>query len=65
MEQVGHEFVAPGEDSQVPVVGEAGVEVWRFKAFTSGATLISWEYYQPWDGGDKRAWSFALEVTVK
>jgi predicted secreted protein len=65
VEQVGHRYLEPDGGDQPPAVGAAGKEVWRFKAFATGETLVSWEYFQPWDGGEKKAWTFVLEVTVK
>jgi inhibitor of cysteine peptidase len=65
VDQTGHEYVAPDEGDQPPLVGTAGEEVWRFKALAAGESSISVEYNQPWDGGEKGTWTFVLNVIVK
>ena len=62
VQQTGHEVVEPDADG---VVGAAGSQVWTFKALEKGTTVLSMEYSQPWDGGEKAAWTFELNVTVK
>ena len=72
VEQIGYEFVPadgvalpPSADGRPLAAGAAGVEVWRFKAFAVGESAISVEYSQHWDGGQKRIWTFVLNVTVE
>ena len=60
LEQTNHEFVAPEED----LVGAPGKDVWTFKALEQGATNVSMEYGQPWEGGEKASWTFVLTVDV-
>ncbi|MFC2063268.1 protease inhibitor I42 family protein [Chloroflexota bacterium] len=60
--QTDHTFVPP-EDSGL--AGAAGKEVWTFKALKKGTSDISMKYSQPWEGGEKDAFSFFLFVTVK
>ena len=60
LEQTDHEFVAPEED----LVGVPGKDVWTFKALEQGATNVSMEYGQPWEGGEKASWTFVLTVDV-
>jgi inhibitor of cysteine peptidase len=62
MTQLDHKFVAP-TDSQV--VGAAGSEVWTFQATATGETTVTLQYGQPWSGGEKTLYTFALTVTVK
>ncbi len=64
LEQTDHKFVPPPERPE-PVVGEAGKEVWTFKALKKGTSTISMEYSRPWEGGEKGAWTFVLIVIVK
>ena len=64
LEQVDHKFVPPPERPE-PVEGEAGKEVWTFKALKKGTTEVSLEYSRPWEGGEKATWTFVLTVTVK
>lgn len=61
--QVGHQFVSP-ESETPPPPGTAGKEVWTFKALKKGKSTISIEYSQPWEGGEKAAWTYALAVVV-
>jgi len=65
LEQLSHEFIAPkGSDKKNPPPGASGKEVWTFRALTGGTTNVSMEYSQPWQDGEKGAWTFALAVTV-
>jgi len=64
LEQTDHKFVPPPERPE-PVEGEAGKEVWTFKALKKGTSTISLEYSRPWEGGEKGAWTFVLTVVVK
>jgi predicted secreted protein len=63
VQQTDHKFVSPQSDT--PVVGIAGTEVWTFKALKKGTTNVVMEYGQPWAGGEKGAWKFNLTVVVK
>ena len=62
LEYVDDEYVPP-EDTGV--VGAGGREIWTFKALKKGTTEVSMEYSQPWEGGEKTEWTFALTVVVK
>ena len=64
LEQVDHKFVSP-EYKTPPPLGTAGKEVWTFKALKEGKSTISIEYSQPWEGGEKAAWTYALAVVAK
>ena len=64
LEQTDHKFVPPPERPE-PVEGEAGKEVWTFKALKKGTTEVSLEYSRPWEDGEKATWTFVLTVTVK
>ena len=35
------------------------------EALEKGITEVSMEYSQPWEGGEKGAWTFKMTVTVK
>jgi len=48
-----------------PVVGAAGSEVVTIDAIASGTTTIAMSYSQPWEGGEKGAWTYTLTLTVK
>ena len=62
LEYVDDEYVPP-EDKEV--MGAAGEEIWTFKALKKGATEVSMEYGQSWEGGEKAEWTFVLTVVVK
>jgi len=64
LQQTDHKFVPPPERPE-PVEGEAGKEVWTFKALKKGTSTISMEYSRPWEGGEKGAWTFVLTVVAK
>ena len=66
VELVSHEYVNPSEkNNESQMVGAAGNEVWTFKVLKSGTIDISTEYSQPWEGGEKGAFSFFLSVVAK
>jgi len=66
LEQVDHKFVPPeAKDDRPSPPGTGGKEVWTFKALKKGTSTISMEYSRPWEGGEKRAWTFLLTVTVR
>ncbi len=62
VQQLTHERVAP---ENTGLVGAPGTEVWTFKALKTGTSNIDMQYSQPWEGGQKGAWTFQLAVTVK
>ena len=62
LEETSHKFVPP--ESKDPPPGTAGQEVWTFKALKAGKSTISIEYSQPWEGGEKAAWTYVLTVVV-
>jgi predicted secreted protein len=65
VEQVGHQYLGPDGSVQRELVGQAGEEVWRFKAFIVGESTITLDYHQPWEDGDKSTWTYTLTVTVR
>jgi len=64
VKQVDQNFISPQSDPPPPP-GTAGQHVWTFKATEKGASTIFMEYSRPWDGGEKKAWTFNLTLTVK
>ena len=64
LRQTGHEFVPP-EQTEPPIEGAGGEDVWTFKALKKGTTEVSMEYSRPWEGGEKGVWTFSLTVVVK
>ena len=61
VEQVSHTFNAP---ENTGLVGAPGSEIWTFRALKKGNSNIKVEYSQPWEGGQKGAWTFNLAVAV-
>lgn len=59
------EFNAPGEGGDAPVVGAPGTHTWTFTALQAGECVITLAYSQPWEGGEKNAWTLTLTVVVK
>ncbi|MCX6004643.1 MAG: protease inhibitor I42 family protein [Chloroflexi bacterium] len=62
LEQTKHETVPP---TDTKMVGAAGTEVFTFRALQLGFSKVSLAYSRPWEGGEKGAWTFILNVTVK
>jgi len=63
LEQLNHKSVAPGGKGK-KAVGAAGMEEWTFRVLQEGTTTISMDYGQPWEGGEKGAWTFTLTVSA-
>jgi predicted secreted protein len=63
--QQSHAYQAPPEEGGPPAPGTPGVEVWVFRAIGSGESVTRLEYSQPWEGGEKAAWTFNLTIEVK
>ena len=59
--QIGHEYTPPVGDKP----GAPGTEKFVFAGLKSGTSTISLEYSQPWEGGEKAAWTCVLTVIVK
>jgi predicted secreted protein len=64
LEGTGHEFVPPQEGRTPPAPGIAGIEVWTFRALRRGKSTVSMDYSQPWERGEKAAWTYQLTVAV-
>ena len=58
-----HNYIAP-QDSEEPVVGAGGKDVWTFKVLKKGTTTIIMRYNRPWES-DMGEWTYTLNVTVK
>ena len=66
IKQTGHKYLAPEEKGNTPPPpGTAGKEEWTFETLKEGTTTLVMEYSQPWEGGEKDAFGFFLEVTVR
>ena len=62
LQQVGEPEYIPESDE--PLVGQGGTEVFRFEAGVSGETQLKLVYHQPWDGGEQGE-VFIIDVSVK
>lgn len=60
MTQTGHEVIAPAADRP----GAPGRDVWVLQATGPGNTTVSTTSGQPWEGGEKEAWVFSVNVDV-
>jgi hypothetical protein len=45
--------------------GAAGSQVLTIAADAAGTAVISTSYDQPWEGGDKGAWTLELTIDVR
>lgn len=48
-----------------PVVGAPGTQLVTLKGSAAGKTTVTLAYSQPWDGGQKGAWTYEATITVK
>lgn len=64
LEQVDYKFIGP-ESEPPPPPGTPGQGVWTFDALKKGTSIVSIDYSQPWEGGEKGEWAFTLTVVVK
>jgi predicted secreted protein len=65
IKQDHQEFTAPGQVDDPPPPGTPGTHTWIFSAIEPGESIITLEYGQPWDGGEKKTWTFTLTVIVE
>jgi inhibitor of cysteine peptidase len=63
--RVANRTYEPPGTASPPVVGAAGSEVVTIDAVAAGTTTIAMSYSQPWEGGEKGAWTYTLTLTVK
>jgi predicted secreted protein len=47
-----------------PLPGAPGTQTFTLNAIDAGTTSVTFSYDQPWEGGEKGAWTLALDVTV-
>ena len=65
IELVFRGFHAPGSTDNPPAPGTPGIKELTFKVLEKGESQVYMEYSQPWDGGEKTAWTYEMTVTVK
>jgi inhibitor of cysteine peptidase len=61
LQQKDHTFLPPESN----LIGAGGKEVWTFKALRPGMSTVYIEYSRPWEGGEKKVWTFNLTVRVE
>ena len=64
IQYVSDEYVTP-EQTDPPLVGQGGQEVWTFEAPAAGTAAISMKYIQPWMPAAEPAETFEITVTVE
>lgn len=62
--QAEHNYVSP-QDSEEPVVGAGGKDVWTFNVLKKGTATITMVYSRPWESDSSDNWTYTLNVTVK
>ncbi|MFA5375161.1 MAG: protease inhibitor I42 family protein [Dehalococcoidia bacterium] len=64
IQYVSDEYIAP-EQTDPPMVGVPGEEVWTFEALGAGTGAISMKYIQPWASEAEPAETFEITVNVE
>jgi len=59
--QIDHRLVP----ADFKMIGAPAIEVWTFMALKEGRTSVDMEYSRPWQGGEKKEWTFRLNVKVE
>lgn len=62
VQQTNHKFMSP---ENTGMEGAPGNEIWTFKVLRKGISTITFEYSQPWEGGEKNMWTLDLLVFVE
>ena len=65
VEEAGMVYEEPASSGGSVLVGAPGIQTWTFKAAAVGSAEISLTYSQPWQGGEKGAWTYTLQVAVR
>ena len=64
LEQIGKAEFKPVEQSNPPIVGAGGWEVFRFKAVSPGRQTLELVYRRPWETDAEPAKTFSIDVIV-
>ena len=64
IQKVSDEYIAP-EQTDPPLMGQGGQEVWTFEALAAGTATISMKYIQPWESEAEPAKTFEITVNVE
>ncbi|OGN98993.1 MAG: hypothetical protein A2Y89_00185 [Chloroflexi bacterium RBG_13_51_18] len=59
--QKSHDYIAPDTE----LMGAPGTDVWVFESQGTGSATIKFSYGQPWENGEKDAFTLTINVTVK
>ena len=65
LEQVAVAFEEPAASEDKALAGAPGAQKWTFQGMGTGSTQVVLTYSQPWEGGEKNAWTYTLSVTVR
>ena len=60
VQQMDHKFV-----SSEGAAGAPGSEIWTFLVRKKGVSTVTFEYSQPWEGGEKNMWTLDLIIVAK
>jgi inhibitor of cysteine peptidase len=63
IQKVSDEYIAP-EQTDPPLMGQGGQEVWTFEALAAGTATISMKYIRPWEAEAEPAETFEITVNV-
>jgi inhibitor of cysteine peptidase len=61
LKEEDYDYEEPEDEN---LVGASGTEVWTFEAVEIGSTEVHLEYSQPYEGGIKKEWTYAMQVSV-
>ena len=64
IQYVSDEYIAP-EQTDPPMVGVPGEEVWTFEALAAGTATISMRYIRPWETEAEPAETFEINIVVE
>jgi len=64
IQKISDEYIAP-EQTDPPLMGQGGQEVWTFEALAAGTATISMKYIRPWESEAEPAETFEITVNVK
>jgi inhibitor of cysteine peptidase len=64
LEQIGESEFKPSDESEPPMAGAGGCEIFRFKAVSAGQTTLQLVYRRPWEEGVEPINTFSIDVVV-
>ena len=58
-------FVYVPPQTEGPIAGAPGKNVWVFDSGQPGTSVIKMGYSRPWEGGEKDVWTITINVSVE